>query len=94
MYCPICSTKVSLDQKFCRSCGLGLEKIAQSVSEHHPTELTQNLEGQENKLEGWGIVALSICGIGLSGFFFYMVQVGSQVMALFAQPNSSAYLPY
>ena len=57
MFCPICSTKVSVDQKFCRSCGFGLEKTVQSVSEQHPTDLARNLEEQKNKLERLGVIA-------------------------------------
>jgi hypothetical protein len=73
MYCPICSTKISLDQKFCRSCGFGLEKIAQSVSEQLPTKLDENLQKRKNKLERLGVVALSVFGLGLLGLFLYMV---------------------
>jgi hypothetical protein len=90
MYCPICSTKVSVDQKFCRSCGFGLEKTVQSVSEQHPTDLALNLEEQKNKLERLGVIALSIFGIGVIGFFLYMV--GYKVMSLLAQGKMLAAL--
>lgn len=73
MYCPTCSTKISLDQKFCRSCGLGLEKIAQSVSEQLPTKLDENLRDRKNKLERLGVTALSIFGVGVLGLFIYIV---------------------
>lgn len=83
MHCPICSTKVSVNQKFCRYCGFGLEKTAQSVSEQHPTELALNLREQKNKLERLGVIALSIFGIGVIGFFLYIV--GYKILSLFAQ---------
>lgn len=73
MYCPICSTKISLDQKFCRYCGFGLEKISQSVSEQLPTELAENLQERKNKLEQLGVAALSVFGLGVLGLFLYMV---------------------
>ena len=73
MYCPICSTKISLDQKFCRYCGFGLEKISQSVSEQLPTELAENLQERKNKLERLGVAALSVFGLGVLGLFLYMV---------------------
>ena len=73
MYCPICSTKISLDQKYCRYCGLGLEKIAQSVSEQLPTKIEENLQERKNKLERLGVAALSVFGLGVLGFFLYMV---------------------
>jgi hypothetical protein len=73
MYCPNCGTKISLDQKFCRSCGLGLEKIAQSLGEQLPAKLDENLQERKNKLEKLGVTALSIFGIGVLGYFLYMV---------------------
>ena len=33
MHCPNCGTKVSGEQKFCRSCGMKLEKVQQVLSE-------------------------------------------------------------
>ena len=38
MYCPNCGRTNSEEQRFCRSCGLSLEKIAQSVAEQLPAE--------------------------------------------------------
>lgn len=83
MYCPSCSAKVALDQKFCRSCGFGLEKTVQSLSEQQHTEIAQNLQGQKDKLERLGLVALGIFGLGVAGFFLFIF--GSKVMTLFAQ---------
>jgi hypothetical protein len=83
MYCPICATKVSVNQKFCRSCGFGLEQTAQSVSEQHSTELALNLRERKNKLERLGVIALRIFGVGVIGFFLYLV--GAKVLSLVAQ---------
>ena len=38
MYCPNCGRTNSEDQRFCRSCGLSLEKIVQSIAEQLPAE--------------------------------------------------------
>lgn len=73
MYCPNCGTKISLDQKFCRSCGLGLEKIAQSLLEQLPAKLDESLQDRKNKLERLGVIALSIFGVGVLSLFLYMV---------------------
>jgi hypothetical protein len=83
MYCPSCSAKVVLDQKFCRSCGFGLEKTAQSLSEQQHTDIAQNFQGQKDTLERLGLVALSIFGLGVAGFFLFIF--GSKVMTLFIQ---------
>lgn len=73
MYCPGCATKISLDQKFCRSCGLGLEKIVQSLEEQLPTKLDESLQDRKNRLERLGVAALSIFGIGALSIFLYTV---------------------
>jgi hypothetical protein len=73
MYCPNCSNKISLDQKFCRTCGLGLEKIAQSLAEQLPTQLNEDLLAKKDRLERLGVTALSVFGLGLLGLLIYMV---------------------
>jgi hypothetical protein len=41
MHCPGCGVKVSANQKFCRSCGFGLEKVSQLVAEQQTAEQKQ-----------------------------------------------------
>jgi hypothetical protein len=52
---------------------LGLEKIAQSLTEQFPTRLDESFQERKNKLERLGVIALSIFGVGVLGFFLYMV---------------------
>lgn len=73
MFCPNCSTKISADQKFCRACGLAVDKIVQSVREQLPTKPDASLEAQKNKLERLGVAALSVFGLGFLGLFIYGV---------------------
>lgn len=73
MFCPNCGTNISFDQKFCRACGLGLEKIAQSLGEQLPTQLEENLLAKKNRLERLGVTALSIFGLGFFGLLVYLV---------------------
>lgn len=34
MYCPNCGTEISLDRRFCRSCGMSLEAISKALADH------------------------------------------------------------
>lgn len=71
MYCPNCGTKTSTDQKFCRACGLGLEKISLSVSEQLPTKFDRSLHEQKERYQKLGMAALSVFGLGVFAFLLY-----------------------
>ena len=73
MYCPNCGNKNSEGQNFCRSCGLGLEKIAQSLTEQLPNVAVKSLQERREKLERLGMFSLSIFGLGIVGFFLYSI---------------------
>ena len=73
MYCPNCGNKNAESQNFCRSCGLSLEKIAQSLSEQLPTVPVRNLQERKDKLERLGVTSLSIFGLGIVGFLLYNI---------------------
>ena len=52
MYCPNCGQATSTEQKFCRSCGLSLEKAAQSLVEQLPAvELNRHLRERQRRVE-------------------------------------------
>ena len=73
MYCPNCGTKTSIDQNFCRACGLGLEKIAHSLTEQLPTRPIRNLQEQKERFEKLGMAALSVFGLGILTFITYSI---------------------
>ena len=71
MYCPNCGNKNSASQKFCRSCGLGLDKIVSSLAEQVPGKLDQNLQERKDRLEKLGVAALSVFGAGVMSLILY-----------------------
>lgn len=73
MFCPNCGNKNVEGQNFCRSCGLSLEKIAQSLSEQLPTVAVRSLQERKDKLERLGVTSLSIFGLGIVGFLLYNI---------------------
>jgi len=73
MFCPSCGSKNSTQQRFCRSCGLSLEKIAQSLVEQLPSKPNESLEKRKDKLERLGVIALSGFGVVGVGFLFYLI---------------------
>ena len=73
MYCPNCGTEISSDQSFCRACGLGLEKIAQSLVEQRPNEFAESLQQRKERIERWGVAALSVFGLGVLSVPLYKI---------------------
>jgi zinc ribbon protein len=73
MYCPNCGNKTSTDQNFCRACGLGLEKIALSLTEQLPTKPHLDLQERKERYEKLGVAALSVFGLGVLGFLAYSI---------------------
>lgn len=73
MYCPNCGKQTAPDQKFCRACGLGLEKIAQSLGEQLPERVDETLLARKERLEKLGVAALSVFGLGLLSFLAYAI---------------------
>lgn len=66
MHCPSCGTDTTLDQRFCRNCGMGLEIVSQLVAEHSSPEMLKleksfskkaNQQRMYNSLK-WGMIAL------------------------------------
>lgn len=66
MHCRSCGTDTTLDQRFCRSCGMGLETVSKLVAEHSSPEMLKfekslskkaNQQRMYNSLK-WGMISL------------------------------------
>lgn len=73
MYCPNCGAKTSIEQKFCRSCGLGLEKIALSLAEELPARPDEKQLSEKERFERIGVAALSVFGAGVLILLLYLI---------------------
>src|ERR1044072_8074605 len=57
MYCPNCAKENSVEQKFCRSCGLSLEGVVELLSEQLPGMNTEkNIGERQRKVELWATI--------------------------------------
>jgi len=88
MFCPNCGANNSTEQKFCRSCGLNLERTAESMLEQLPSAESANLLKQEQMLEkfgsiawsGFGLVLLTAIGAIVYVVFTKMVLTGENIL--------------
>ena len=73
MFCPACGSKNTIDQRFCRKCGMNLESTANALRESMPDE-NSALFQQERRLERYGKFAFGGFGIvvllAVAGFIY------------------------
>lgn len=90
MFCPNCGKENSSDKKYCRTCGLELEKILQSLVEQKPTKEGRDLQKRRELFDKLGVFSLSSFGILGFSYFFYkviyfkMILFGAGVLEAFA----------
>ena len=65
MFCPNCGTNNSAEQKFCRSCGINLGVIAESLLLQLTTARDANSSKKERSIENLRNFALSRIGLAL-----------------------------
>jgi hypothetical protein len=87
MYCPNCGNKTSTDQKFCRTCGLGLEESATSLIRQRPTDSDSPL-AKKDRMERWGkaasrtfiLIILSLFLFAISYLFMHGFILGGSIL--------------
>jgi len=68
MYCPNCAAKNNASQRFCRACGLNLERITDSLAEQKRLDSdSHDLAKSEKVLQRLGIISFG----GLSVIFLF-----------------------
>jgi hypothetical protein len=86
MYCPNCGKTNSTEQKFCRSCGLSMEKVVQSLAEQLLiADLDKNLIERRRKLERWiktiaGATIAILVGSVMWGIIYGLIIVKGEVL--------------
>lgn len=76
MFCPNCGYNNSTEQKFCRSCGLNLEKSVESLLEQIPSAKSANLLKNQRNIDRFGTFALgglSLVVLAGVGYFVWHV---------------------
>jgi uncharacterized membrane protein len=84
MFCPSCGANNSTEQKFCRTCGMNLESVAESLLSQFPNAQQATLQKQEKMLERFGTYVFGgfavMVGLGalslIIGVIFAMVVSG------------------
>lgn len=79
MFCPNCGTNNLTEQKFCRACGLNLEKSAESLLEQIPSAESAKLLRKERNLEKFGNIAFG--GFGL----IFLAGIGTLIYVIFTK---------
>ena len=92
MHCPACGANASPDQKFCRACGLSLERVPGLLAEQlQKAENGQMKEGSERPLwfeiENWGrlVVVIGLTAfipLGLGTGVYFLLRSGNILGAL------------
>ena len=75
MFCPNCGTKNTVEQNYCRGCGLKLDAIVVAVSDQFPSKEYADLQRRKERFRRIGLICLSVAGlIGFSLLLFLAAQ--------------------
>lgn len=86
MYCPNCGRANSTEQRFCRSCGFGLEKTVQSLTEQLPAgTLDERIQKRQQKVDrlisiAGGSAISIVVGAVLWGIIYEIIIVKGEVL--------------
>jgi hypothetical protein len=78
MFCPNCGNQAAGDQKFCRSCGMNLQKVAPAVAEHLAEFGTGKSEIESGKDIRHLAMRRAICGIAVMFAGIALAMIGKK----------------
>jgi len=81
MFCPNCGSKNSVEQNYCRGCGLKLDAIVNAVSEQFPSKEFVDLQRRKEMFARIGLFCLAFAGF--IGFALLLFQAALYKMILF-----------
>lgn len=73
MFCPNCGSENSIEQNYCRSCGLKLDVITRAISDQFPSKEYAALQRRQDLFEKAGLLSLSVAGLIGVGFLLFKV---------------------
>ena len=86
MFCPNCGSKNSVEQNYCRGCGLKLEAIVEAVSDQFPSKEYADLQRRKERFEWFGLLCLSMAGLlaflllAVLAAFYKVVILGPEII--------------
>ncbi|HEX8399337.1 MAG TPA: hypothetical protein VF644_18015 [Pyrinomonadaceae bacterium] len=83
MFCPNCAAPAQFSQKFCRTCGLSLETITETLIKQKPSNAFAKLHTRKVLFEKLGLV--SLVSVVLIGFSFFVYQVIQYKFLIFGE---------
>ena len=80
MHCPNCGTEASAGQKFCRACGLSLDRFAQLLAELLPDVEDENMAQARQRLRQLEKAGKIAGGIGALAILIFFTSLGIYVI--------------
>lgn len=80
MFCPNCGSKNSIEQNYCRGCGLKLDAVVEAVSGQFPSDEFVELQRRREMFQRIGMFCLAVAGfVGFALLLFKAAQYKAEL---------------